>query len=247
MSNSIFQWIWGLVLGFLPGMIWLFFFLREDNAQKPTPRSMIAKVYFAGILSALMALLVEILLHDFLSGVTITIPRIIEDNVSVFLGFAVIEEIIKFVFVYFVVRKSKFFDEPIDAMIYLITGALGFATAENFFLVFSSQTAQEAFSIILLRFIGATLLHALTAAILGHHWARGIRFRIEGRLVVEGLVLATLAHTLFNYLIFKFNDYLVYPTVFLLTLGFFVLYDFEELKKMEETDERLINAPQKAQ
>lgn len=223
-----------IVLAFLPGLVWLFFFLQEDINHDP--KRMIAKVFFAGMLSAIAALLIEIGAHDWLSSVTLNIPRIIEDNLSIFVGFAFIEELIKFVFVYALVRRSRYFDEPLDGMIYLVTGALGFATAENLFLVFSSRNLQDAFTVIILRFIGATLLHALASGVMGHHWALGIKYKIEGRAILVGLALATAIHAAFNYFIFKYSDLLVYPTVFLFLLGFFVLYDFEELKKIEEVE-----------
>ncbi|MFA6495047.1 MAG: PrsW family glutamic-type intramembrane protease [Candidatus Paceibacterota bacterium] len=223
-----------IILAFLPGLIWLLFFLQEDINHDP--KRMIAKVFFAGMLSAIAALLIEIVTHSWLQGVALTIPRIIEDNINIFVGFAFIEELTKFIFVYAVVRRSSYFDEPLDAMIYLVTGALGFATAENLFLVFSSHNIQDAFSIIVLRFIGATLLHALASGVMGHHWARGIKYKIEGWAILIGLALATGIHALFNYFIFKYSDLLVYPTAFLFLVGFFVLYDFEELKQIEEAE-----------
>ncbi len=223
-----------IILAFLPGLIWLTFFLQEDINHDP--KRIIAKVFFAGMLSAIAALLIEIGAHDWLSSVVITVPRIIEDNVSIFVGFALIEELMKFVFVYALVRRSRYFDEPLDGMIYLVTGALGFATAENLFLVFSSRNLQDAFAVIVLRFIGATLLHALASGVMGHHWALGIKYKIEGRAILVGLALATVIHAAFNYFIFKYSDLLVYPTAFLFLLGFFVLYDFEELKKIEEVE-----------
>lgn len=218
-----------IALGLVPSLLWLAFFLKED--VNPEPRRMIAKVFIFGALSALAALLVQLILKMPLESLPFNLPQLIDENLSVFLGFSVIEEVIKFLFVYIAVRKSAHFDEPVDAMIYMITGALGFATAENFFVVFSGG-GGDVFSAIVLRFIGATLLHALSSAIVGHHWARGIRFGIERKMVIVGLVLASFSHTLFNYLIFKFNDMLIYPTVFLVLVGFFVIYDFEELKKM---------------
>lgn len=221
-----------LLLGFIPSLVWLAFFLKED--EHPEPKRMIAKVYIVGGISAFVALFLEVFLKGPLESLTISLPRIIQDNLSVFIGFAVVEELIKFAFVYFAVRKSPDFDEPIDAMIYMVTGALGFATAENVFLVFS-QGGGDIFGLVVLRFIGATLLHALSSAILGHFWAKGFKYRLGVRPIVIGLVMASLVHFLFNYFIFKFNDVLVYPVIFLVLIGFIVLYDFEELKKMGET------------
>ena len=219
-----------LILGFIPSIAWLAFFLKEDT--HPEPRKMIARAFLFGGMSALISLGLEMAFNGLLSNVVITLPHLIEENISVFIGFALIEEAVKFVLVYLAVRKSPYFDEPIDAMIYMVTGALGFAMAENFFIAYSGRE-QDILSLIVLRFIGATLLHALASGIIGHYWARGIKFKMEGKMIVAGVVLATAFHAAFNYLVFKFNDYLVYPTLFLIFVGFFVLYDFEELKKME--------------
>lgn len=222
-----------IILGFIPSLIWLFFFLKEDI--HPEPKKMIAKAFVFGGLSAFVALFLEKILNDPLNSINISIPRIIEDNLSVFLGFAVVEEVVKFAFVYFAVRKSSYFDEPIDAMIYMVTGALGFATAENLALVIT-QSDGGVLGLLILRFIGATLLHALSSAIIGHYWARGIKSGLKTRAVIIGLSLASLIHLFFNFLIFKFNDVLIYPITFLILIGLVVLYDFEELKKNRGTD-----------
>lgn len=224
-----------LILGFIPSIIWLAFFLKEDI--HPEPRKMIARVFLFGGVSALVALGIEIAFNGILSGIVITLPRLMEENISVFVGFAFIEEATKFALVYLAVRKSIYFDEPIDGMIYMVTGALGFAMAENFFIAYSGRE-HDIISLIILRFIGATLLHALASGIVGHYWARGIRFKMEWKMIGAGIVLATTFHAVFNYLVFKFNDYLVYPTLFLIFVGFFVLYDFEELKKMDDTPDK---------
>jgi len=218
-----------LALGFIPTLIWLAFFLKEDI--HPEPRRLIVKAFIFGGLSAFFALLLEILLKQPLEKIVFTLPRLAEENLSVFTGFGIVEEVVKFFFIYLLVRRSSYFDEPIDAMVYMVTGALGFATTENLFLVFSANP-ESVFSTILFRFVGANLLHALSSAIVGHYWARGIRFNLEGKLIFAGLVLASLFHIIFNYLVFKFSDFLVYPIAFLAILGFFVLYDFEELKKV---------------
>jgi RsiW-degrading membrane proteinase PrsW (M82 family) len=217
-------------LGFTPGLLWLAFFLKED--VHPEPRKMIARVFIIGALSAFAALFVELILNNPLKGISISIPGIIYDNLSTFIFFAIIEEVIKFYFVWKIIHKSPYFDEPIDAMIYMVTGALGFATAENFFLVISSR--DGIFTVILMRFIGATLLHALSSAVVGYMWAWGIKRRKMSLYLGWGLILASLTHAAFNILVFKFNSFLVYPTIFLAVVGFIVLYDFEKLRDMGE-------------
>lgn len=229
------QWVIAFILGILPGFVWLVFFLRQDN--HPEPKSMIAKVFVAGGVSALMALLLQALTETFFKQtVVFNLPQLLEENIMPYIAFALIEEGVKFLLVYLVVRKSPYFNEPVDAMVYMITGALGFATIENLFLVYSSGVG-DVFTLVLLRFVGATLLHALGSGIIGHYWARGIKFRLETKFLVAGIVMATLFHAIFNILVLRFSNYLVYPIAFLVLIGFFVLYDFEELKKLEEFKE----------
>jgi RsiW-degrading membrane proteinase PrsW (M82 family) len=218
-----------LTLAFAPGIFWLMFFLKED--VHPEPRKMIVKTFLVGALSSLFALFIELLFKDWLKTFVIKVPQIADINLSGFLFFAAVEEIVKFCFVWKTVSSSPYFDEPIDAMIYMITGALGFATAENFFFVFSS--GNDVFALILLRFIGATLLHALSSAFLGYMWALGMKYKKISAFILAGLVLATLIHVVFNILVFKFNSVLLYPVVFLGIVGFVILYDFEKLRKEE--------------
>lgn len=221
--------LFALILGLLPGLVWLVFFLRED--EHPEPKKMIAGAFVAGGIAAFFALGLEVLASDFLERTIIMLPRIFEQNISMFAGFAIIEEVIKFLLVFVFVRKSKYFDEPIDGMIYMITGALGFATVENVVISFQNGMS-DATGLILVRFVGATLLHALASGIIGHYWARGIVFRAEAKFLAAGVLMASLFHTAFNMLVTKFSDYMVYPLAFLALIGFFVLYDFEELKKL---------------
>ena len=224
-----------LILGFTPGLIWLAFFLKEDI--HPEPRKMIIRVFIVGGLSAFVALILEYFTSDFLKNAVFAISNFSSVNLSPFLGFAVIEEVVKFIFVWKVIHKSPYFDEPIDAMIYMVTGALGFATAENFFLMLSNSTG-DAFTVILLRFVGATLLHALSSAVVGYMWAWGLKRKMTPVYLAWGIILAALFHAIFNFLVYQYNNLLIYPTAFLAAIGFVVLYDFEKLRKLEMEDEK---------
>jgi RsiW-degrading membrane proteinase PrsW (M82 family) len=120
-----------------------------------------------------------------------------------------------------------------ERMLYMIVAAMGFATLENIGAI-TNIPAQAAFigaffGTASLRFVGATLLHALTSGIVGYHWALGIaRGRIAWNLVV-GFAIATILHTGFNYLILAYGN-VAYTAVLLIIVGFFVLNDFEKLK-----------------
>jgi len=139
----------------------------------------------------------------------------------------------KFTAAHFAINRNPEFNEPVDAMIYMIVAALGFATLENIGAISgispSATLVPAVLETISLRFVGATLLHTLTSGIVGYYWALGI---VRGKVVRHlalGLAVAAILHTTFNYLILTYGG-AVYSVIFLLVVGFFVLNDFEALK-----------------
>jgi RsiW-degrading membrane proteinase PrsW (M82 family) len=218
-----------LILGLLPGFAWLIFYLSED--PHPEPKRLIIFTFFVGIAFGFFTIIIE----QVFSGAMQQIG-VIELSIISLVGLAFIEEFMKFAAAHFAVGKSPELDEPIDAMIYMIVAALGFATLENIgaltnvasgatqgaFIVSAFETAS-------LRFVGATLLHSLTSAIVGYHWALGMVHKKVPHFLVSGLIIATILHATFNYLILNYAD-VGYSILFLLVIGFFVLNDFEKLK-----------------
>jgi len=185
---------------------------------------MILKVFLAGAVISSIVLLFQIFAKDILDYF-----KFYENGLVSFFSLASIEEIFKFLAAYLVVRKSKFFDEPVDAMIYMIAAALGFAAIENvlvnFGAVFSNNMEiKGVIAAMTLRFVGATLLHALSSGVVGYFWAN--------RKIIIGLIFATLLHAFFNYFIILFDRVLLYPTLFLIIIAMFVFWDFEKLKRI---------------
>ncbi|MDP1719120.1 MAG: PrsW family intramembrane metalloprotease [bacterium] len=221
-----------IVLGIIPGLAWLVFYLKED-ARHPEPKKLILYTFIAGGLVTVFVLQLQILVNNWVTGQGISTYSLIS---FIFLG--AIEEIFKFLTVYVVVSRRREFDEPIDAMVYMIVAALGFATVENIAsiiqassLAISSPGPLETSA---LRFIGATLLHSLTSAVIGYYWGKAIaRGGSRWSAIGWGLVLATLLHALFNYLIIK-SEPVALPLILLVFIGLFVLNDFEKLKRIEK-------------
>lgn len=223
-----------MILGLLPASVWMFFYLQED--PHPEPRRMIVVTFVVGAMMAIPVIILQLLTQDALN--TFGINSIIVSIIAL----ALIEEIFKFVAAFWVTYKNPEFDEPIDAMVYIITAALGFATVENVLImgnIFSLATTASltaslstAFSTVALRFIGATLLHTLASGLLGYYWAKRIIKRSRLYLLY-GFFWAVLVHSVFNYLIIKFQsvNFLI-PSLFLILGAVFVIVDFEKLRKM---------------
>ncbi len=215
-----------IILGLLPGFAWLFFYLQED--PHPEPKRLIALTFFMGAASAVIALGVEVI-----SGVAFRAAGTSTVSLIALLFFAFIEETLKFGAAYVSVHRQPAFDEPIDAVIYTVVAALGFATVENLGAIQGggAETAlvAAAFETASFRFVGATLLHTLTSGLIGYYWALSIRNFGKRQLLAFGILLGTVLHTGFNYLILQYGIFM-YALIFVAILGFFAFHDFEKLR-----------------
>ena len=213
----------------VPALVWLFIFQKED--RHPEPKRMLVFAFSAGVFVSAIVFIIQYAVQNAISSK--------QENYFVFLLlFAFAEELFKFLAAYKTVRKDEAFDEPVDAMIYMIAAALGFATVENIFVVTNSIMAGGLNPIMsltetaLIRFVGATLLHTLASGMAGYYWAKGIMKKREATYAVFGIILASVVHAFFNRLIIYFQnaDMLIYPSAFLVVILFIVLWNFEKLK-----------------
>ncbi len=221
-----------IILGIIPGFAWLVFYMKED-ARHPEPKRLILYAFIAGGLVTVFVLQLQIWVNNWVTGQGISTYSLIS---FVFLG--AVEEIFKFIAVYIAVSWRKEFDEPIDAMFYMIVAALGFATVENIASIIQASSLAVSspgpLETSALRFIGATLLHSLTSAVVGYYWGKAIaRKETRWTAIGWGLAIATLLHALFNYLIIK-SEPVALPLIFLVFVGLFILNDFEKLKRTEK-------------
>lgn len=236
--------IFTVLIGLLPGAAWLFFFLQEDT--HPEPKRVILYAFLAGGLITIPTLASQVVFEEFFkTRATLLITEFLSFDAKqvavfwLFLALAILEEFFKFFAVFSTVRWSREFDEPIDAMIYMITAALGFATVENIAVLGNfigdpiGSFWQDTIGTISLRFVGATLLHALTSGLIGYYWARGLIRNKTAVYLTFGLIFAIIIHTVFNLLIFQFEtENLLYPSMFLILVAFFLFNDFEKLKQV---------------
>lgn len=227
-----------VALSFLPPLVWLLFYLHED--RHPEPKHLLLLTFIAGILSAILAVAVEVLLYArppvFPGIIPALFPAIGTLPLAIFIGVALVEEYVKYLAVKVVVLRRPDFDEPVDAMIYMITAALGFAAIENvlFLIPAFEQGFPVGFALTANRFLGANLLHALASGIVGYFLARHLFSPYRKHAVAAGLLLASALHTLFNY--FILNRDLIPSSLLLVALllslaAAVVFVDFERLKK----------------
>src|SRR3989344_8189370 len=174
--------------GVLPALAWLWFWRREDSVH-PEPRRLIALAFLAGMVAVAVVIPLEKFAAAFINNhpeLVVTMAKIADIFYSpqqetfvllvastttlTFIIWSAMEEIIKYVMAKLTVLHRREDDEPIDPVIYMVTVALGFAAAENTLFLLSPLSGDSLLQTILtgnLRFVGATLLHVLSSAVIG--------------------------------------------------------------------------------
>ena len=246
--NYIFSYLIYLFFGVLPSFLWLCFYLKKD--KEPEPRFLLLKIFVYGGLATIPTIFIQEFVLNQIQTSYFSSP--LSFLIIILFLMALIEEIFKFSVVKTKILNNPEFNEPIDAMIYMITASLGFAAAENFLvLIFSANQdligssfylmTEEiiwgnVFQISLVRFIGATFLHALCGAIIGFFIGLSF-FNIEKKkLILPALFLATILHTLYNFSIIKIEEgwSTFIPFSLLITLYLFASFCFKKLKQIKK-------------
>ncbi len=188
--------------GIIPALVWLWFWLRED--EHPEPWQYITLVFILGMVMVPIVIPFQKAVDEYASVIILSASLL---PLFKFFVWAGLEEVFKFSAAYFAALRNKVNDEPVDPIIYLIVAALGFAALENALFLAgplsqepSQQLIVDSVVIANLRFMGATLLHVVASATVGVFLAFSF-YKSKGEKVLYlfiGLFFATLLHTLFN-------------------------------------------------
>jgi RsiW-degrading membrane proteinase PrsW (M82 family) len=200
-----------LAVAIAPGLFWLWYFLKRDHLR-PEPRFLIRRIFFLGMGAGLTAAIIEwiILGHPALAldggstGSIITAASLI----------GLIEEGMKFLAVYLGVYRRTEFNEVLDGIVYAVAASMGFATLENV-----AYVLQGGIGVGLLRAVLSVPGHAFFAALMGFNMGMAKFAReAEWAWLISGWLLASLAHALYDAMIFTRTDlaFLVFPLVLVL-------------------------------
>jgi len=239
--------LYALLGGLLPALLWLWFFLKEDS-QAPEPKWLILAAFLAGMLAVLLVLPLEMLAKCVSSGIwpldfsnpfyTVSFCRDLPAEIRPIFLWATAEELMKYFVAVVIILWRRAVDEPIDAMIYLITVALGFSALETgLFLLGPLGVGDVVGGMVTgnLRFTGAALIHTLSSAVVGFSIAITFyrSYSMQFFSLCTGLVLASVLHALFNHHIITGSEKVTTVVFFSVWLGIIgLLLLFERAKRI---------------
>lgn len=227
-----YPFILSFFVGLIPALVWLWFWLKED--AHPEPVKNLTLSFLGGMLAVLLVLPLQKLVYDYLSN----------SGALAFSLWATLEELAKFGFVYYIALKRKVADEPVDDMIYLIVGALGFVTLENTLFLLEPIKNGDIIKTIInsnLRFLGASLVHIMSSATIGICMALSFykEKNIKREYTIFGIILAIILHTGFNLFIINQVDGNIFFIFGMVWVGIIiVLLLFEKVKNITYKYER---------
>ena len=195
-----------LYLAIIPVILLLMFIYKKDT--KSEPMNMVVKIFFLGVFSCIPTIIVELLLGNMFS--TDEFSSLARLFVNVFIGVALVEEFFKWVIVKLVGYNNSNHDETYDAIVYSVFASLGFACFENIGYVFS-----YGFGTALVRAFSAVPGHACFGVIMGYFFSKAKQSthngsNNEGMYLLLSLVIPTLIHTIYDFLVFSKVGFLLF-------------------------------------
>jgi protease PrsW len=179
-----------LLVALAPGLVIALYIYMRDKYERE-PFKLVASTFGLGALAAVAAAFIETAFPD--GGKHATL---LATAANATLVVAPVEEILKFLVVWLIAYRAPAFNEPFDGVVYCMMASMGFATLENI-----AYVIDGGMGVGIERAIISVPGHAAYAAIMGYYMGRA-KFDTSGKrvhLMLTGLVLAILAHGVFDF------------------------------------------------
>jgi RsiW-degrading membrane proteinase PrsW (M82 family) len=195
------------IVGWLAGaLIWFWWVRRYDRFEPEPIRSLLLVGILGGLASGFAAGIGNDLVAQSL-GLKHGVADVADGNglpggvafwLAIFVGFN--EELLKAVAAVLLTRRFGDLDEPVDAPLYAMMTALGFAVMENV-----GYAAQFGAGVLLPRYLLATPVHVVLALLWGNAWAKGRFLNPRKPLwlsMAPAIVVAAVLHGTWDYVHF---------------------------------------------
>ena len=125
-----------ILAAILPPFLLVLYIWWKDRYQRE-PFLELAKAFFYGVISAGIAIVFETAL-SYMLLVPSEPTTLLQATWKAFVGAAIPEELAKLLMLWLLLRRSKYFDERFDGIVYAACIGMGFAATENIIYLFSN-------------------------------------------------------------------------------------------------------------
>lgn len=206
-----------LLTALLPVAILVFYIYRKDKSS-PEPAGQLLKAFFLGVLSAPLSMLISLPLW-FIGVYPEEVTTIWGGVATSFFGAAIPEETAKFVMLWLVLRRNRYFDEKMDGIVYAVFVSLGFAALENIMYIFGSGDMFVATAVA--RAIFSVPGHCCFGILMGYYYSLSKFYPKSPRKNKLLILLAPIvAHGVFNSLLYTIGLSITLSSV--LSLAFLI-------------------------
>lgn len=180
-----------------PGLLICWYIYRMDKYEREQPFPLFAS-FWLGALATLGVIKLETwaTYTSWLQG-----EGILFTLFSSFIVVALTEELVKYLCLYIYPYRSRFFNEPMDGIVYAVMIGMGFATLEN--LMYALQYGLET---IILRAFTAVPAHAAFAVIMGYYFGKAKfeeNLKVRRKRLLFALLAPLLIHGVYDFLILQ--------------------------------------------
>lgn len=219
-----------LLLALAPAVIIMMYVYFRDRYEKE-PVKLILKGILLGAVIIFPVGLLENYLISFGTGLA-KIPKAAFDG---FIVAGATEEAFKYFVVFILIWRNRNFNEKFDGIVYAVSVALGFATIENIFYVFSNNSLQVG----LLRAFTAVPGHTIFGIVMGFYLGMA-RFsgKGQGKWLLRAFTVPWLLHGIYDFMIMSGH-----PILLISFIPFLIFMYKHGLKRMKEFNEQSIFNP----
>lgn len=203
----------------------VYIFIRDKYEKEPLSLLLIGTLY--GIISTGIIYAASLWLEQKIVHEDILMLDILFDS---FISSSALEEGVKYILLFFLIKKNKNFNEPFDGIVYSVFISLGFAGTENIIYVLNPEFGG--YNTSLMRAIISVPCHGLFGVVMGYYFAFS-KFEFKKYKKLKAFLYPMVIHGIYNFILLVSKNYYL---IILVPYILFLWYD--SLKKIKILLER---------
>lgn len=227
-----------LCLSILPSIILGYIVYKEDKVEKE-PASLLIKLLFGGIISAIMTVITSIILENIFPFLAAENKTVLESLLEILFEVALVEESCKWLILRKITWNNKEFNYLYDAIVYAVFVSIGFATIENIFYVLDGGL-----EVAILRAVLSVPSHVFYGVFMGYYYGISKLGEINNRNDIKrkniflSLAIPTFLHFIFDFCLT--NPNIIFLTIYLIFIILLYINAFKKIFKLSKIKKSII-------